>query len=369
LSFYSRGFLIETDYLSNNISTKPVKKMKKLIFVLPFLLLAIFLNAQTTLEEIISDMKLPQEGLPHGVPASYNWQAKPRPGEVEPPAGWTAAIAWGQVYEWAGSSTSTNTRIQIKDLALYYLNKKDNKWHLLQSSVRVSGANYREDFVGDVNKPADIRVESDGSISTTCGGGYNFHFWPSSGRSKFPANEVAGCFVTVKARLIVGDKTKPDDRDQAKYLMSVGGDWWQSLTAPWDNFKTNADMGIGRFRFISNEWKSFNMYSVPADTIRNNPPPFTSVTTGIYDVKETGKIDLKISPVNNIFNIQFSLVKKEKIQLSLFDLNGRIVETVVHNSANAGLNSVVVNQPQEPGIYIVKLFAQNQTAFRKVYVR
>ena len=252
---------------------------------------------------------------------------------------------------------------------MYYLSKKDNKWHLLQSSVRVSGANYVENFAGDVNKPADIRIESDGSISTTCGSGYNFHFWPSSGRSKFPANEVAGCFVTVKARLVVGDKTKPDDRDKAKYLMSVGGDWWQSLTAPWDNFKTNADMGIGRFRFITNDWKSFNMYSVPADTIRNNPPPFATVTTGIYDVKQTGITDLKVLPENNRFNIQFSLNQKEKIQLSLFDLNGRIVESVVHSGANAGFNSLYFDKPQEPGIYIVKLYGENQTAFRKVYVR
>lgn len=343
--------------------------MKKLIFVLPFILTSIFLNAQTTLEEIIGDMKLPHEGLPHGVPASYNWQAKPRPGAVEPPAGWTAAIAWGQVYEWSGGNSATNTRIQIKDLALYYLSKKDNKWHLLQSSVRVSGANYREDFVDDINKPADIRVESDGSISTTCGGGYNFHFWPSAGRSKFPVNEVAGCFVTVKARLVVGDKTKPDDRDKAKYLMSVGGDWWQSLTAQWDNFKTNADMGIGRFRFITNEWKSFNMYSVPADTIRNNLPPFTAVTTGINDFKETGKIDLMILPENNRFNIQFSLTKKENIQLSLFDLTGRIIETIVHSDTNAGFNSLFMNKPQEPGVYIVKLYAENQSASGKVYVR
>lgn len=343
--------------------------MKRLIFVLPFLLITIFLNAQTTLDEIIGDMTMPHEGLPHGVPSSYNWQSKPRIGATEPGVGWTAAIAWGQVYEWAGGNTATNTRIQIKDLTMYYLSKKDNKWHLLQSAAIVSGANYREDFAGDVNKPANIRTESDGGISTTCGGGYNFHFWPSSGRITIPANDVAGCFVTVKARLIVGDKTKPDDRDTAKYLMSVGGDWWLSLTAPWDNWKTNWDIGIGRFRYITSEWKSFNMYSVPADTIRNNPPPFTLVTTGIQDVKKTGRIELNILPENNRFNIQFTLAKREKIQLYMFDISGRIVDTINNSSANAGLNSLTVNKPHEPGIYFVKLYSEKQTAVRKVYVR
>jgi hypothetical protein len=46
-----------------------------------------------------------------------------------------------------------------------------------------------------------------------------------------------------------------------------------------------------------------------------------------------------------------------------------MIETVFQNSADAGLHSLVMNKPQEPGIYIVKLFAENQTAFRKVYVR
>jgi hypothetical protein len=343
--------------------------MKKLISVLNLLLMSVLLNAQTTLQEIIGDMTLPHEGLPHGVPASYNWYSKPRPGEIEPKIGWTAAIAWGQVYEWAGGNAATNTRIQIKDLTLYYLSKKDNKWHLLQSSVRVSGANYVENFAGDVNKPADIRIESDGSISTTCGGGYNFHFWPVTGRSKFPVNEVAGCFVTVKARLIVGDNTKPDDRDKARYLMSVGGVWWESLTAPWDNFKTNADMGIGRFRFITNDWKSFNMFSVPVDTIRKNPPPFTSVTTGVENFDETGNIDFHILPLNNQYNVRFSLAKKEKIQLTLVDLNGRIVETLVNDYADAGLQSFILNKPNQTGIYILRLYAEKQSVSKKIFIR
>lgn len=341
--------------------------------ILTFIVLTFFTfncYSQTSIDEIINDMILPHEGLPHGVPSGYNWQAKPRVGAKEPTSGWTAAIAWGQVYEWAGGNPATNTRIQIKDLAMYYLSKKDNKWHLLQSVTRVSGANYREDFVNDVNKPANIRVETGGSMSTTCGDGYNFHFWPNTGRISIPVNDVAGCFVTVKARLVINDATKPDDRNKAKYLMSVGGDWWQSLTAPWDNFKTNADIGIGRFRFITSEWKSFNMYSVPADTIRKNPPPFTAITTGVSSIENSEKFELKCWDNQpgimefNVFN-----PRNDRISLTVYNINGQKIETLANQYFPVG-NHIFYwyNATQKPGIYLIRLASAKQTLSHKIRV-
>jgi len=326
--------------------------------------------SQTTLDEIIGDMTLPHEGFPHGVPSSFDWYSKPRKGAPEPGPGWTAAIAWGQVYEWAGGNPATNTRIQIKDLAMYYLSKKDNKWHLLQSAVRVSGANYIENFAGDVNKPANIRVEKDGSISTTCGGGYNFHFWPNTGRITIPANDVAGCYVTVKARLIVNDIAKPDDREKAKYLMSVGGDWWQSLTAPWDNWKTNWDIGIGRFRFITSDWKSFNMNSVPAETIRKNPPPFVNITTETSMINKSERLEFK-NFSNNAGNLTISIFnpENEKISLSVYDLSGRKIETLANQYLTAGNHSFLWNcKSQKQGIFLLNLTSADQTISQKIHV-
>lgn len=344
--------------------------MKQLFALLIFSFAVIYCYSQTSLDEIIGDMTLPHEGLPHGVPPGYNWQAKPRIGAKEPSAGWTAAIAWGQVYEWAGGNPVTNTRIQIKDLAMYYLSKKDNKWHLLQSAIKVSGANYVEDFVGDVNKPANIRVETGGSISTTCGGGYNFHFWPNTGRITIPVNDVAGCFVTVKARLVIDNANKPDDRDKAKYLMSVGGDWWQSLTAPWDNFKTNADIGIGRFRFITSDWKSFNMYSVPTDTIRKNPPPFANIITGESSFDNGGKIKIKsLRNQSGILELNVFSPQNENISLMVYNINGQMIETLANKYLPAGNHFFNWNNSlQKPGIYVVKLASANQTITQKIQV-
>ncbi len=230
--------------------------------------------SQTNLEELITDMTEAHEGRPHGVPLSVDWSVAPRYGAESPPDTWDAAITWGQLYEWIEGNPALNTRVQIRDLEMYYLSKSDLKWHLLQSAKRVDGAAYVEDFQGDVNRPADIRMEEEGSISVTAGDGYNFHFWPREGRINFPRGDVKGIYTTVRARLIMDDPEGADDRNAARYVMGVGGDWWESLSAVWDNWTTNWDMGIGRFRFVTEEWKSFNMISLPPDTIRKYPPPF-----------------------------------------------------------------------------------------------
>ena len=333
--------------------------MKKLFFFL--FLLPLFIQAQTTLDEIITDMTLPHEGRPHGVPTSIDWALKPRVGAIVPPAGWNAAIAWGQLYEWIEGNPATNTRVQIKDLEMYYLSKSDQKWHLLQKSVGVDGAAYVEDFAGDVNKPADKRIEPDGSVSVKAGGGYNFHFWSKLGRVKYPVNDVAGCYVTVKARLAVDKAELPDDRAKAKYVMSVGGDWWQNQTIAWDQWKTNADMGIGRFRFVTPEWKSFNMITIPIDSLRKNPPPYIENATSLNQVHFSHPEKLSMeqnypNPFSTATTIQFSLAEQKPIELSVFNVNGTKVRTLLNKTLTTGDYSIHWDASGLPvGEYFIKL--------------
>src|SRR6476620_10074911 len=111
---------------------------------------------------IIYDMTPPQEGMPHGVPTSYDWASKPRVGWGNNPQGFKAMTAWGQLYEAATGNLATNSQVQIRNIKAYMLSKQDGKWHLLQSSKWVEGSAYREDFAGDVSRPTDIRYEPDG---------------------------------------------------------------------------------------------------------------------------------------------------------------------------------------------------------------
>ncbi|RMG76955.1 MAG: hypothetical protein D6711_02750 [Chloroflexi bacterium] len=236
--------------------------------------LGLNLPQSNSLQTIIQDMTLPHEGRPHGVPSNFDWALQPRIGMGNNPGDFRAFIAWGQVYEAAEGNPATNTRVQLRDIQAYYLSQRDQQWHLLQRSYLVDGAAYREDFAGDDNHPADMRLEADGSVSVKAGNGYNFHFWAASGRVAITPDDIAGIFVTVQARLILDDPALPDDRANARYLLSVGADYWLDETVGWQNWETNADVAIGRFRYVTPDWQSFNMTTLTATELSANPPPF-----------------------------------------------------------------------------------------------
>ena len=239
----------------------------------PSLIAGIVRSPINSMATIGDDMNLPHAGRPRGVPDHYNWVLKPRVGAGNNPKGFTALTAWGQVYEDATGNPATNTRVQIRNLKTFLLSRRTGRWKLIQNSVSVSGAAYREDYVNDDNQPADVRQESNQGVSVKAGNGYNFHFWTTTGRATIDPTDVGGVFVTVQARLILDSPARPDDRSQARYLLSVGGDYWLNTTARWDNFKTNHDIAMGRFKYVTSEWQAFNMTTLSRAKLLRNPPP------------------------------------------------------------------------------------------------
>jgi hypothetical protein len=223
---------------------------------------------------MIADMTLSHEAKMSEVPDSYKWSAKPiRDGLGLPPKGWTALTAWGQLYREAGVPIMPNTRVQFKDFSTYLLSKSSNRWTRVQYSINVSGAAYVEDFVGDKSIAPDLRTEADGSTSVKLVKAYNFHFWPANDRAKIDPNDVAGVLTTFKARLILDDPAKADDRSKARYLAGSGGDCWESSTAVWDNWMTNGGLGVGRMKRVNNQWSSYNFHTRDPEDLRKNPPP------------------------------------------------------------------------------------------------
>jgi hypothetical protein len=232
-----------------------------------------------SLEIIWDDMNQPHEAIPRGVPETMDWRLAPRLSYGNnPPSDWNAMIPWGQIYAEEGVDiTAENTRFQIRNMQTWYLSKATNTWNLWIKSSDIVGANYAEDFQNDVNIPADIEPESDGGgISASLQPGYNFHFWTAGNRIEIDPDDIAGVWSVMEARLIVADPNKPDDRDEARLLFSAGADYWERIDSEWDQWKTNGDIGIGRFRFIENDWKAFNMHTLTAEQLRDNPPPFTT---------------------------------------------------------------------------------------------
>lgn len=229
------------------------------------------------IEQIVGDMTLANEGIPRGVPAGVNWREKPRVGMGNDPGTFRAFITWGQVYAEEGTKAPPNTRVQIRNLQAWLLRKSTGKWERVQYSSAIGGAFYREDFADDASIPSDARDELSGGVSISVVAEHNYHFWPTEGRLPIEPEEIGGWYTAVQCRLILADETKPDDRKQARLMMSVGADYWEKLDSGWDYFKTNGDLGIGRFRFIRNDWGWHHMTTLTPEELRKNPPPEPSL--------------------------------------------------------------------------------------------
>ena len=228
-----------------------------------------------SLQLVKDDMNLPHQGYPRGVPQGASWAFHPV-ADDGPPDQWSAMNAWGQAYVEADGSPARNVRLQVRNMQAWYFSRSQRRWIKWHQTSNINGANYVESYSDNENIVADIRDESDngGGISATVPNGYNFHFWPNF-RATVDATDIVGAWVSVEARLIVDNPSVPDDRQQAHILLGVGGDYWESINAQWDNFMTNGHFVVGRLRFLSTKWQTFNAHhSLTDEQLDGNPPPF-----------------------------------------------------------------------------------------------
>lgn len=229
-----------------------------------------------SLATIIGDMSKPHEAAPEGVPKSYSWSRGPTAHHLEqvPPAvldRFHAIVAWGQAYPAAQGNPAKNVRVEVRNIKAYELTKNDLKWHLAQAYTAVIGAAYREDFAGNGNVPINLRKEPDGGVSAKLIPGRNFHFYAPR-RAPFDPKNTLGIFTTFQARLIVDNPKLPDDRAKARILAGAGCDVWETLTSKMHG-TAEPGVGIGRFRFLTDKWQSFNLISLTKAQIRKYPPP------------------------------------------------------------------------------------------------
>jgi hypothetical protein len=220
------------------------------------------------------DMVGKHAGLMHGVPLTYNWAKHPRVGIGNHPAkhGFHAVSAWGQIYEDADGSPAQNVRVACRDISLWILSRRTGKWRQANASRRVNGANYREDFAGNESRPANLREEPGGAVSATLGGGYNFHLYSIRGRAKIDPADVAGVVSVFNARVIMDDPNGPDERHLARYLASAGADYWSDQTVGAGE-GTVADVGIGKARYLTADWLTLSMATLPIRKLERSWPP------------------------------------------------------------------------------------------------
>ena len=257
-----------------------------------------------SVQEIVNDMKLYNEGELAGVDKGNGWASgpgyvimgniprgtntpsywKPANTHFKSSATWNAVIPWLVVFDGVGNG-ATNTRVQMRNIKLYMKRKSTNRWEVIINPP-ISGEDYPKSLQGDQTTRADIRYEADGSRSLKPNGRNRvFHGWGSP--INFDAWDLKALVTTVQARLVVDNPARPDDRSRAKFLIHVGADYYPetstrvAATAPAYYFP---GVGVSRAKYVRNEWRAFNFSTIDAgkpepggsistQELINNPPP------------------------------------------------------------------------------------------------
>jgi hypothetical protein len=236
-----------------------------------------------TVDTIVSDMRRMNDMPLAGAPPGPGWATGPghvtmgnRPRGSATPSywqptnrafksddWWRVLLPWMVIFDGVGNG-ATNTRVEFRDLKAYYKSRKTGKWILI-SQGPIDGANYPKHLAGTRTVPPNQRTEPGGTVSVKpAGGDVAFHGW-CCGAKPIDPPDVGAVHVTMQARLIVDDPGRPDDRDQAKYLVKVGADYYPTATTKIAEFSPtgyNPAVGMSRFKTITRDWQSISMTTI-----------------------------------------------------------------------------------------------------------
>lgn len=211
--------------------------------------------SEQALLDLNQDWSLSHQGSAMGVPKDYKWATKPYMEAGNQPGKFTALTGWGHVF-WDKETLGHPGPLEIRNFHTFICSGTDRRWTHVQQG-RIEGAEFRADFQGNAaKKPAKLAF--DGSTATALfDAGTTFHFWPSVGRRRLPGGDLCGVVVLLEARA-----AHPPANTSAQsrgYLIGLGADYWIDMTSPWDNFKTNKGVGLGRLKRVGTEWAWFGM--------------------------------------------------------------------------------------------------------------
>jgi hypothetical protein len=227
-----------------------------------------------SLDLIISDMQGPHQGMMDGVSETCTWCYQPRINYGNNPSrgGYTAFTQWGVIFLEKGTDVPPNVRIQIRHLRAYVFSKQRLTWQPLQAAHTMCGYHYPNDFT-EAPTPANTRTEPDGTRSITMVKGFNYHFWPCGPHVAIDPGDIGGIFTTYQARLIPDTPTGPNHLAEARFLAHSGADYWLNPPTGQGNPIENDDVALGKFKFLTPQWQSFNMHTMTEAELRTNPPP------------------------------------------------------------------------------------------------
>jgi hypothetical protein len=216
-------------------------------------------TGSTTVGAAIQQMQMPHEALPNGVPTSYDWAAAPVVWQAAPPAGFTAMTGWGQIQFASGAGTTAAAdTVQLRNFITYALNSS-GQLTVVQNQGTIAGSLMLPTFANNTSFPTQM-TNAGGVTTVTLNPNESFQFWPTN-RSPLPAGTQA-LVVTCEAK-ISPPAGATDPNINKSYILSLGADWWQSMTAQWNSsYSTNAGVGNGRFVYLTTDWQGITFTSI-----------------------------------------------------------------------------------------------------------
>lgn len=220
--------------------------------------------------QIVKQNKVGQsEGLPVGVPQSYNWfRGWNNDGKKIPPGHFTAVEGWGQVYQRIGAAPYSDAAAQVEVAnAKTYVRAKAGGWTLVQdqSKTQLVGGHFVPSFLNNAGHPMMMTTREGGRVSFNPPTlDHNDHFWFGA-RGTYVAGSVDAVYVQMDIRVT-------DAR--LDLIAMVGADWWIDAKAPYlQDHSNNPGAGSSNWIKLSTEWSTIGFYSSQAAKIHIDPPP------------------------------------------------------------------------------------------------
>jgi len=149
-------------------------------------------------------------------------------------------------------------------------------------------------------------------------------------------------------------------RGEGSLVWAAGGDYGYAATL--DSGQVFQIVGIATDNFPDNY-----TISVSPGWFGYFPIPDGLAESELDMPQKFGLMQAYPNPFNSSINIQYSLLTQENISLRLYDMRGRILQTLYEGSNSSGNHSLLW-QPQgiSAGVYILKLYNGNNTDLMKV---
>jgi hypothetical protein len=196
-----------------------------------------------------------------------------------------AALPWVVIFDGVDHA-ATNVAVEIRNARSYIKSRASGKWLLQGGPAYTTGNYYGKPSTGlpMIDEVCLRRSATSSTIKVPEHRGYFWHGWWSTGRIAIDPNDIAAMFVTVQARLVVADSSRPDDRARAQVGLQVGADYYVDTKYNYREDYAPA-VGISRTKRITNDWQAFNFTTfsdvgvqdpgggISVAALRAQPPP------------------------------------------------------------------------------------------------